>query len=147
MGKTIFQLSSIDSLSTGDLLAIGDASNTDSRKASLATLVTFLNENITFPQSTLARQSASPSATGFSVTILEGDTWLILTPVAGYATGTIILPTGVDGELVTVNCTQVVTTLTITSASTVTGAPTTLAANDYFTLKYDQINDTWYRIG
>jgi hypothetical protein len=148
MGKSIFQLSSIDTLATGDLLAIGDASNTDTRKASLAALVTFLNSNLTFPAVTLARQAASPAATGFSVTVLSGDTWLILTPLAGYAAGEIVLPTGSNGAIVTVNCTQAVTTLTITATGTasVVGAPATLVANDYFTLKYDLINDSWYRI-
>lgn len=147
MNTPIFRLSSIDELALGDLLAIGDSSNYDARKASLAVLVAFLQNNLDFTVEQFTRQSAAPSATGFSVTITEGNTWLILTPVAGYAAGIIVLPTGVDQEVVTVNCTQAVTTLTITSGSTVTGAPTTLAANDFFTLKYDQINDTWYRIG
>lgn len=149
MSKTIFQLSAIDTLSVGDLLVIGDQSNYDMRKATVQNLIDLLNTALTFPSSTLARQAASPSATGFSVTILSGDTWLILTPVAGYAAGTLVLPTGTDGQIVTINCTQAVTTLTITPTGTasVTGAPTTLAANAYFTLKYDLVNDTWYRIG
>lgn len=146
--STIFQLSSNDSLSASDLLLIGDSANYDSRRVSIATLVSYLNTNLTFPTSSLARQSASPAATGFSVTILAGNSWLILTPLAGYATGTIVLPTGVDGQIVTVNCTQAVTTLTVSgSTSTVVGAPTALTANAFFTMKFDQINDTWYRIG
>lgn len=147
MSTPIFKLSSINSLALGDLLPIGDVSNYDPRKATLSQLVDFLQSNLDFTVQQLTRQSAAPSATGFSVIITEGNTWLILTPVAGYAAGTIVLPTGIDQEVVTVNCTQAVTTLTITSGSTVTGAPTTLAANDFFTLKYDQINDTWYRVG
>lgn len=147
MSAPIFKLSSIGSLDLSDLLPVGDTSNYDARKVSLAVLRDFLQENLDFTGQSLTRQSAAPSATGFSVTIIEGNTWLILTPVAGYAAGEIVLPAGVDQEEVTINCTQAVTTLTVTSTSTVTGAPTTLATNDFFTLKYDQINDTWYRIG
>ena len=147
MSKSIFQLSSIDALAAGDLFPIGDISNSDTRKAALSVLTEYLQANLDFSGQSLTRQSAAPSATGFSVTIDIGNTWLILTPVAGYAAGTIVLPTGVDGEEVLVNCTQVVTTLTITSTSTVTGAPTALVANDFFKLKFDEINDTWYRIG
>lgn len=149
MSKTVFQLSATDAIAVGDLLVIGDQSNYDTRRATVQALIDLLNTALTFPVNTLARQSSSPSATGFSVTVASGNTWLILTPTAGYAAGTIVLPAGTDGSIVTVNCTQAVTTLTITPTGTasVTGAPTTLAAKGFFTLKYDLVNDTWYRIG
>ena len=107
-------------------------------------IVDYLNDALTFPGG-LTTQYASPSATGFSVTIADGNTHLILTPVAGYAAGTIVLPTASDGEEVLVNTTQAVTTLTITG--TQIGSPTTLAANAFFRLKYDAIAATWYRVG
>lgn len=97
----------------------------------------------------LERQYASPSATGFSVTIVLADTWLILTPAAGYAAGEIVLPSAMAGQSVMVNSTQAVTALTITpnGADSVVGVPTTLAANDYFTLRYDDVLSRWYRVG
>ena len=98
------------------------------------------------------QQFAAPSATGFSVTIAPPTTgasvWLILTPVAGYAAGAIVMPSGpVDGQEVLVNSTQSVTTLTVSgNGSTVTGAPTTLAANAFFRLKYCAVLSTFYRV-
>lgn len=95
---------------------------------------------------------SAPSATGFTTTVPDTDDnyWVILTPVAGYANGTIVLPSATvaaDQQTVNVNCTQAVTTLAITSAGgTVTGAPTTLAANAYFTLRFDAVTSTWYRV-
>ena len=101
-------------------------------------------------------QYAAPSASGFSVTIAPvtaGDNvHLILTPTAGYAAGTIILPAVagvIDKQEVLVNCTQQVTALTINGngAVAVTGEPTSLGADDFFRLKYDIVVQTWYRVG
>ena len=62
--------------------------------------------------------------------------------------GAIVLPTGAaDKSVVSVNCTQIVTTLSVTSGNTVTGAPTTLAANGFFTMRYDAATAAWYRVG
>ena len=77
---------------------------------------------------------------------------MILTPLAGYATGTIVLPAVgniVDKQEVIVNTTQAVTTLTVdgNGAVAVTGEPSGLAANDFFRLKYDLTVQTWYRVG
>lgn len=121
-----------------------------------ADLLTWLQASLTLPSS-YTTQYAAPSATGFSVTITDGsgdntNVHLILTPVAGYGAGTIVLPpvaSCVDKQQVLVNCTQAVTTLTVSGngATAVTGAPTTLAANAFFTLKYDAPTSTWYRVG
>lgn len=98
-------------------------------------------------------QYAAPAATGFSISVND-DTLsvrLIITPLAGYAAGTIVLPTKtkcVHGQTIKVNCTQAVTTLTINgNGATVVGAPTTLAANAYFVLEYESVTGTWYRVG
>ena len=55
----------------------------------------------------------------------------------------------IDKQDILINCTQAVTTLTIddNGAGTVTGAPSSLSANDFFRLKYDATGDVWYRIG
>lgn len=156
--QSINRLSSIDELATGDLLAFFDISNSDSRKGSLSLLLAWMQANLTFPDaSSYTTQYAAPSATGFSVTITDGandntNVHLILTPTAGYAAGTIVLPPKaglVDKQEVLVNCTQAVTTLTIdgNGATSVTGAPTSLSADDFFRLKYDVLGDAWYRVG
>jgi hypothetical protein len=142
----INQLSAVSTLQGGDNFAVWDMSNGDSRKVSLTVLFDYINSNLTTV--TPNTQYASPAATGFSVTVNSGNVWLILTPVSTYAAGAIVLPTGAtDKDTVTVNCTQIVTSLTVSSGATVVGAPTTLAANDFFTMKFDGATSTWYRIG
>lgn len=144
---TINRLSATDTVTAGDLLAVYKGSQGDARKASLSTLLAYINANATISGAQVA-QYAAPSATAFTVTINAGDVWLVLTPTGTFADGTIALPDGpADGDTVTVNCTQIVTALVVSSAKTVTGAPTALAANDFFTMRYDAIGGAWYRIG
>jgi len=150
---TINKLTGIDSLTAGDLLAIFATNDGQARKASISTLQAFMQANLSFGVAAFTTQYASPSSTGFSVQITDDtdDTHLILTPTATFATGTIVLPTStvaVDKQQVLVNSTQIVTTLTVDgSGATVTGEPTTLAANDFFTLKFDKPNSVWFRVG
>jgi hypothetical protein len=47
-----------------------------------------------------------------------------------------------------VNCTQSVGTLTINgNGGNVIGAPSSLAANGFFLLKFEPILKNWYRVG
>jgi hypothetical protein len=148
------KLSQVDTVDTGDWFVLWKTDQGDYRGISLTDLVTVLTTLIPTGRPEALSQYAAPSATGFSVSITPGDddVHLMLTPVAGYAAGTIVLPpvAGLrDKQEVTVNCTQAVTSLTIGSggATAVTGAPTTLAANAFFKLCYDKATSTWYRIG
>ena len=142
---TINQLSATDSLNGGDLLPVYKQNQGDARKCSITTLMDYVNANVTTV--TQNTQYAAPAATGYSVTVNTGNVWLILTPVSTYAAGAIVLPTGAsDKDTVTVNCTQIVTSLTVSSGATVVGAPTTLAANGFFTMRFDAATSTWYRI-
>lgn len=155
---TINQLTQVDSLSAGDLIPIFATTDGDARAASVSVLQDYLQDHLSFSNNgDYASQYAAPSATGFTVAITDGvsnntNVHLILTPLAGYAAGTITLPAKaglVDKQEVLVNCTQAVTTLTIglNGASGAIGAPTTLAANAFFRLKYDAITFNWYRVG
>lgn len=142
---TINQLSATDTLTGGDLLPVYKQNQGDARKCSITTLMGYVNANVTTV--TQNTQYAAPAATGFSVTVNTGNVWLILTPVSTYAAGAIVLPTGAsDKDTVTVNCTQIVTSLTVSSGATVVGAPTTVAANGFFTMRFDAATSTWYRI-
>lgn len=152
MGTKINELSAVTSLSVGDLLAIWNTSNGDTRKASLSALLTFVQENFASPEFT--RQSSSPSATAFTVQVSDtgNNTWMILIPLGAYAAGTITLPAlanCLDGQEIMVTCTQAVTSLTVdgNGAIAVNGAPTDLAANDYFKLRFDDTTQSWYRVG
>lgn len=153
---TINQLSAVDAVVGSDQVPIYSSGQGDARKAAMSVMLQYMQDNLTFSESGISytTQYAAPSATGFSVQITDDsdNTHLILTPVAGYAAGTIVLPAVgnvVDKQEVLVNCTQVVTTLTIdgNGAVAVTGEPSTLAANDFFRLKYDITVQTWYRVG
>lgn len=149
---TINQLSAVDAVVSSDQMPIYSSENGDARKASLATLAKYLATQVTSVDDMITQYFA-PSATGFTATIKDGPNsiWLVLTPTAGFAAGTIKLPTVsncVDRQEVLINTTQGVTTLTINgNGSTVTGAPTTLAAGAYFKLRFDGVTDTWYRVG
>jgi len=98
-------------------------------------------------------QYFAPSATGWSVPIESESTsvWLVITPTAGFANGTITLPAVfnvLEGQEILVNCTQSVATLTINgNGGNVIGAPASLAANGFFTLKFEPILMNWYRVG
>jgi len=83
--------------------------------------------------------------------VAGGDVWLRVTPTAGFAAGTITLPalaSSVDRQEVLVTCNQAVTTFTVNgNGSTVEGAPTTLAANAFFRLRYEAVFHVWVRVG
>jgi hypothetical protein len=155
---TINQLTRTDELSAGDLVPVFATGDGDARAAALSVLQEFMQDNLDFSNNgDYVSQYAAPSATGFNIAITDGgdnntNVHLILTPLAGYAAGTITLPAKaglVDKQEVLVNCTQAVTTLTVAlnGASGAIGAPTTLAANAFFRLKYDAVTFNWYRVG
>lgn len=103
------------------------------------------------------KQFAAPNASAYTINVnpaVQGSpTWLIVTPLGAYAAMSIVLPVGVDGQEVLVNCTQAVTALTVTgalvgiAAQPVNGAPTTLAANGFFRLRFESVSGSWYRVG
>lgn len=154
---TINQLTAVDAVAAGDLLAVYSQTNGDARKSAISVLQAYMQNNLTGLTSTFVTQYAAPSAAGFNVTITDGgdddeSVHLILTPTGALASGTITLPAVanvIDKQEVLINCTQAVTTLTVAGngATAVTGEPSTLAANDYFRLKYDLVTKTWYRVG
>jgi hypothetical protein len=153
----IKNLTALDTLAAGDNIAVGSSTNGDDRRAALSTLLSYLQSNLTIVDASAfteyTTQYAAPSATGQNIQVTDADDniHLIVTPVAGYAAMTITLPTStncIDKQDILINCTQAVTTLTVAgNGATVTGAPTTLAANAYFRLKYDLAGNTWYRVG
>jgi hypothetical protein len=155
---TINQLTRDNDLSAGDLVPVFSTEDGDARAAAVSVLQSYMQSNLSFSNNgDYASQYAAPSATGFNVDVTDGasnntNVHLILTPLAGYAAGTITLPAKaslVDKQEVLVNCTQAVTALTVglNGAAGAIGAPTTLAANAFFRLKYDAVTFNWYRVG
>ena len=150
--STINQLSAASQLSAGDLLAVFSTSNGDARKVSISVLAAYIQSLLT-PLDTFVTQYVAPNASGFSVSIGQPglSTYLLLTPTGAFAAGTITLPavdTCVDGQQLLVSTTQAVTALTVAgNGATVNGAPTTLAANAFFRLRFDGVSKVWFRVG
>lgn len=153
MGSSIASLSQTD-IAVADSIPFGSSANGADRRTSVTQLVALIQALLTADNDP-STQYASPNATGFNVQIAPpadgGSVWLLLTPLAGYAAGTITLPAQalcVDGQELIVNSTQAVTTLTVAgNGSSVNGAPATLAANAFFRLRFDGVSKNWYRVG
>jgi hypothetical protein len=149
---TINQLSGISQVSGGDLLPVYVSNNGDARKVSITQLLQYFQQ--VFASPTVATNLYTPS-TGFNVTVptpVSEQQWMIIQPAGTLAAGTITLPlnTGVpDGTEVIITTTQIITsfTLALNGASNAYGAPTTLAANGFFTMRFYQATNSWYRIG
>jgi hypothetical protein len=152
--SAIDKLSKVSTLSDSDLVALFSASAGTDVTATLATLAAYL-QTLLAAGSELITQYAAPNATGFSVSIVPPENgssvYLTLTPVAGYAAGTIVLPVLAacqHGQEVLVSTTNAVTTLTINAnGSSVIGGPSTLAAGGFFRLRFDGVYKTWSRVG
>jgi hypothetical protein len=149
---TINQLPVLSTISSGDQLPVYSPNNGDARRTSIGSLLTFFQQSFASP--TVATNLYVPSA-GFNVTVpapVSEQQWMLLQPAGTLATGTITLPlnTGVpDGAQVLVTTTQIITafTLALNGATAAFGAPTTLAANGFFNMRFYQATNSWYRIG
>lgn len=151
---TINRLTRTEQVSAGDVVPVYVQNQGDARGAALSVLQAYMQANLQFDNIAPETQYAAPSATGFSVQINDNSdsTHLILTPTATFSAGTLVLPlvsNVADKQTLLVNTTQTVTALTINrnGATALTGAPPTLAANAFFTIKYDLPTKTWYRVG
>lgn len=149
----INRLANASPLSASDNLMIFSTANGDQRRASITELAALL-ATMGQPMVRESAQSFAPSATGFNVTITPvtpgNDKWLRMTPTGALAAGTVTLPLSpIDGQEALVTSTQAVTALGIglNGATAVNGAPTTIAANGFFKLRYDAVFTSWFRIG
>jgi hypothetical protein len=148
---TINQLAGLSQVSGGDLLPIYVPNNGDARKVSINQLLTYFQSAFAAP--TVATNLYVPGA-GFNITVptpVSEQQWMLLQPAGVLATGTITLPlnTGVaDGTQVLVTTTQAITafTLALNGAAASFGAPTTLAAGAFFTMRFYQATNSWYRV-
>jgi len=149
--SSINQLNAADQISGSDLLPVYSQANGDARKLSLTNFLNWMaTQQVTAQDNKVTQYSAPLAASITQVQYTQTSTWLILTPAGTLATATIKLPVVSnvqDKTEVLVNCTQIITTLTIdANGGTVLGAPTTLAANGFFRLRFDIILKTWYRV-
>jgi hypothetical protein len=148
--STINRLSSVDALQPGDQIPVWDSSNGDTRKASLTTLLAFIEANFADPD--YSTRIVAPSINGFNVDI--GDTgdsiWLIVNPVASYINGSVSLPSStyaVNDQEITVVFTAPVESFSVTGAgTTVLGTPTYMGAYESFRVRYNASQLTWYTL-
>jgi hypothetical protein len=148
---TINQLPLLDDVSSGDQIPVYSPQSGDSRRLPVSALLSYFEQQ--YPSPTLTTNIYVPT-TGFSIAVPTPATeqqWMLLTPAGTLATGTIVLPlntTTPDGFEVLVTTTQIITTFTLSlnGAAAANGAPSTLAANGFFRVRYVQANNAWYRI-
>lgn len=150
----INQLNSLSSISSSDKLPIYSNVNGDSMEIPISVLQSYLQSNLTFSGSTFETVYSTPVTGGTisDIATATSDQHIIITPAGTLSTLTItmpLVPGATDKQEILVNCTQAITTLTLSTngATAVVGAPSSLSANDYFRLKYDALMTTWYRVG
>lgn len=145
---TINNLSSVDSLASGDQFPIYDASNGDARKVSASALLTFFQSNFASPD--VEVQITAPTSSGFNLqmTASTDSIWAIVNPTGAFAAATITLPAladSFDGQTILVTCSNSITALTVDgNAAIVIGAPTTLGVGGFFALRFMESQGTWY---
>lgn len=146
----INQLPLMSSVSSGDQLPIYSPNNGDARRVSIGALLDYFEQ--TFASPTVATNIYTPG-TGFNIAVPTptGQQWILIQPVGTLATGTVTLPlntTTPDGTETLVTTTQIITTFTLAlnGATAAFGAPTTLAANAFFRMRFVQSTNSWYRI-
>lgn len=96
-------------------------------------------------------QFATPDATGFTINVVPKRSFLIIVPGDDYASGAINLPalaSNVDGQELTVVSTKTITTLAMDNGGGfILNPPTTLAAGQFFRLKFNALTGGWFRVG
>lgn len=148
---TINQLPLLAQVSPGDQVPVYSPNNGDARRLPVSSLLTYFQQ--TFASPTLATNVYTPG-TGFNVAVptpVAAQQWMLIQPAGTLALGTITLPLNTqtpDGTEVLVTTTQQITgfTLALNGATAAYGAPSTLAAEDFFRMRFVQATNSWYRI-
>lgn len=148
---TINQLPLLTQVSSGDQIPVYTPSNGDARRLPLSALLTYFQQQFAAP--TLATNLYTPG-TGFNIALptpIAEQQWAILQPAGTLATGTVTLPLNTstpDGTEILITTTQQITTFTLAlnGAAAAYGDPTTLAAEDFFRMRFYQATNSWYRI-
>ena len=149
---TINRLSQAATPADADQIPIWQDANADTRKVTLEAVKDYVLPFVTPARTAYTRVTASPAASGFVIALGETSdhVWLLVFPAAGYASGTITLPSAAgcaDGQEIRVNCSRAITALSIDANGAATsGAPASLGADDWFALRFDLATLTWFRV-
>jgi hypothetical protein len=147
----IYQLPLLAQASPGDQLAVYAPNTGDARRLPMSALLTFFQQQFAAP--TMATNLYTPG-TGFNITAptpVSQQQWILIQPAGTLATGTVTLPLNTstpDGTEILITTTQQVTafTLALNGAAAAYGDPATLAAEDFFRMRFYQATNSWYRI-
>jgi hypothetical protein len=147
----IYQLPLLSQASAGDQLAVYAPNTGDARRLPMSALLTFFQQQFASP--TMATNLYTPG-TGFNIaapTPVSQQQWILIQPAGTLATGTVTLPLNTstpDGTEILITTTQQVTafTLALNGAAAAFGDPSTLAAEDFFRMRFYQATNSWYRI-
>ena len=147
----IYQLPLLNQVSSGDQLPIYTPNNGDARRLPISALLQYFQQ--TFAAPTMATTFITPG-TGFNYAIpapVSQQQWILIQPAGTLATGTVTLPLNTatpDGTEVLITTTQQITAFTLAGngAANIYSAPATLAAEDFFRMRYVQASNSWYRI-
>ena len=147
---TINQLPTITTLSGGDQLPVYATSNGDARKASITTLVDYFQKTFADPNYTVVINA--PTNSGFNIALAASSQsiWLIMNPTGTFAAGSVTLPPVADcydGQEIIIISTQTISALTINgNGGTLVGVPASLGAGSSFTIRFNDLQSTWYTI-
>ena len=147
----INQLPLLAQVSPGDQVPIYSPNNGDARRLPISALLQYFQQ--TFASPTLAANVYTPG-TGFNLAVptpVAAQQWMLIQPAGTLAAGTVTLPLNTqtpDGTEVLITTTQQITAFTLgqNGAAAVYGAPGTLAAEDFFRVRFVQATNSWYRI-
>jgi len=147
----INQLPLLAQVSPGDQVPVYSPNNGDARRLPISQLLAYFQQ--TFASPTLATNVYTPG-TGFNLAVptpVAQQQWMLIQPAGLLALGTVTLPLNTqtpDGTEVLITTTQQITgfTLAPNGATQLYGAPTTLAAEDFFRMRFVQATNSWYRI-
>jgi hypothetical protein len=147
--STLNQLSSSTTLTSSDQIILYSTVNGSGRKASLNTLLSWIESAWMSPA--FQRVTASPTLAGFTLALptTASSLFVLLTPTGPMATGTIVLPaaaSAADGQEIVLYSSQEVTALTfsLNGATALNGAPTGIQLGASLTLRYDVLSLAWY---
>jgi hypothetical protein len=147
---TINQLSALNSLSAGDNILVYAPGEGDTRRASLTTLLSFIEANFAAPDYTT--QISAPTSSGFNLQLgaQTESLFLIINPTGAFAAGTITLPpvaSCFDGQEILVVSSQSIAALTVNgNGGTLLGTPSALGIGGFFTLRFNRLQSTWYTL-
>ena len=147
----INQLPLLAVASPGDQIPVYTPNNGDARRLPIGALLAYCQQ--TFASPTLATNVYTPG-TGFNLPVptpVAQQQWMLIQPAGTLATGSVTLPLNTstpDGTEVLITTTQQITAFTLNAngASQLYGDPTTLAAEDFFRMRFVQATNSWYRI-